>query len=146
MTLEEASLPTDRVRPFDCLREPQRAFRCRGWEGRPCTFISVNRQIVSRHCNGHGWRSSAKEKEHWDRVAVQSFHPTSRSPQWFVVDVGDDSGSATNETNEARPAGPTQRQTILQEFQRLAEKRKRELDVVDALPVTDVTGWWKRTG
>ena len=81
-----------------------------------CTFISTNRRITSRHCNEHGWRSSANEKENWDRVVVQSFHPTSRSLRCFVVDVANDSGGKTNKTDGAQPADPTQQQTILQDF------------------------------
>jgi hypothetical protein len=143
---EDASLPTDRVEPFDCLQEPQRAFHCGGWEGQHCSFISINRRAMSRHCNQHGWRSSSEEREHWSHVAVQSFCPTSQSPRWFVVGVRTDSDSETDTIDAARSVDPTQQQAIIQDFRRLDDRRKEELEIVDAAPATDVTGWWKKTG
>jgi hypothetical protein len=57
---EDASFPMDEVGLFDCLREPQRAFHCKGWEAQPYEVIGLNGRVMPRHCNQHGRRSSAE--------------------------------------------------------------------------------------
>jgi hypothetical protein len=92
---EDAPLPKAYGPPIEHIAPPRVGFLC---DERECGFISISRTRTAQHCNGHGWRSSHDEKEHWTRVWVQSFCSKSGKQRWFVVRV---EGKET--TAEAEP-------------------------------------------
>jgi superfamily II DNA or RNA helicase len=102
---------------------------------------------MSRHCNGHGWRSSSEHRENWKHVMVQSFCPTSQSPRWFVVRFSGECESDNNEEDDDTfHVDESQRHTILEGFRAIDERRKQELETIETIDKTDQTGWWKKTG
>jgi hypothetical protein len=143
---DDIPLPEKAIGSIASLQSPRLAYRCKGWEGLPCSFISINKGNTSRHCNQHGWRSSVEEREHWTSVTVQSFCPASQSPQWFVVKGGDEDGTDDEEVDERSPVDQAQQQAILQGFRTMDDEHRQQLEIVDAPAETDQTGWWKKTG
>jgi hypothetical protein len=138
---EDAPLPKAYGAPIEAIAPPRVGFLCDEAE---CGFISISRTRTAQHCNGHGWRSSHEEKEHWTRVWVQSFCSKSGRQRWFVV-TADEEETAT----DAAPMPDdvlARKKEILRDFGAQRVERKAQVEVMDAvIAKTDQTGWWKRT-
>jgi hypothetical protein len=119
---EDVTLPPTVIDPVSCLGAPRKALQCIGWEGRTCDFISVNEKKMSRHCNGHGWRSSPEHRKNWKSVMVQSFCPTAQSPRWFVVrSEGEHEFDNDERDDNVLHMSQSQRHTILEGFRTMDE-------------------------
>jgi hypothetical protein len=138
---EDAPLPKAYGPPIEAIAAPRVGFLC---DERDCGFISISRTRTAQHCNGHGWRSSHDEKEHWTRVWVQSFCSKSGKRRWFIVRVEGKEASV-----EAKPLPEdvlAKKKAILEGFGKKRAERKLQIEVMDAkIAQTDQTGWWKRT-
>lgn len=138
---EDAPLPKAYGPPIEHIAPPRVGFLC---DEKECGFISISRTRTAQHCNGHGWRSSHDEKEHWTRVWVQSFCSKSGKQRWFIVHV---EGEET--TAEAEPIPDdvlAKKKAILEGFSKRRAERKLQIEIMDAkIAQTDQTGWWKRT-
>ncbi|KAK0926478.1 hypothetical protein LTR29_017851 [Friedmanniomyces endolithicus] len=136
-----AALPSAYGPPVDGLAPPRPGFQC---DEDDCRSISTRRATIAEHCNGHGWRSTRDEREHWTDVWVQSFSLTPGKQRWFIISmhaelVAEETERISNETQ-------SQKDMILRDFDELRNRRKQELDVLESeVAKTDQTGWWKRT-
>jgi hypothetical protein len=138
---EDAPLPKAYGPPIEAIAPPRVGFLC---DERGCGFTSISRTRTAQHCNGHGWRSSHDEKEHWTRVWVQSFCSKSGKQRWFVVRA---EGSETPADAEPMPDDMlAKKKAIVEEFGKMRAERKLQMEIMDAkIAQTDQTGWWKRT-
>jgi superfamily II DNA helicase RecQ len=138
---EDAPLPKAYGPPIEHIAPPRVGFLCDETE---CGFISISRTRTAQHCNGHGWRSSHDEKEHWTRVWVQSFCSKSGKQRWFVVRV---EGKETTADAEPIPDDVlAKKKAMLEGFGKRRAERKLQIEIIDAeIAQTDQTGWWKRT-
>jgi len=138
---EDAPPPKAYSPPIEDIAPPRVGFLC---DEKECGFISTSRTRTAQHCNGHGWRSSHDEKEHWTRVWVQSFCSKPGKQRWFIVRV---EGKET--TAEAEPIPDdvlAKKKAILEGSGKRRAERKLQIEVMDAkIAQTDQTGWWKRT-
>jgi hypothetical protein len=138
---ENATLPEAYGPPVEAIAPPRVGFLC---DEEDCGFISVSRTRTAQHCNGHGWRSSREEKEHWTNVWVQSFCSKSGKQRWFIVSV--EGGQTTVDAAPIPDDVLAQKEAILLDFGGMRAERRLQLDVLDAeIAQTDQTGWWKRT-
>ena len=137
---EDAPLPKAYGPPIEAIAPPRVGYLC---DEKDCGFTSISRTRTAQHCNGHGWRSSHEEKEHWTRVWVQSFCSKSGRQRWFIVSVDEET------TTDAAPMPEdvlAQRKEILRDFGAQRVGRKAQVEVMDTeIAKTDQTGWWKRT-
>lgn len=109
---ENAPLPKAYGPPIEAIEPPRQGFLC---DEEDCGFISISRTRIAQHCNGHGWRSTRGEREHWADVWVQSFCSKSGRQRWFTVTV---EGRETTEYATPMPADvQAQKRGILQACQ-----------------------------
>ena len=108
---KDVPLPPALGVPFGSLGKPVSAFIC----DRPeCKHISINRKGIRLHCNQvHNWKSSAKQREHWHSVWVQTFFKSAGLQKYFTVshteeedvDRQADSAETTIQTTSAIKGG-----------------------------------------
>lgn len=68
---EAAPLPEPNGPPFECLREPVRAFLYDGDEDGSYGTITTRRDGIAKHCNtAYRWHSAVGDREHWREVFV----------------------------------------------------------------------------
>ncbi|KAK3045467.1 hypothetical protein LTR09_012942 [Extremus antarcticus] len=101
---------------------------------------------MAQHCNRiHGWRSTPGEREHWSHVRVQTFSQVHGKQRYFIVQDDDEQGAEIEEN--IIPAGQSDVDEIMEEFDRLDSQHQQALGRLDEeMAKTDQTGWWKRTG
>jgi hypothetical protein len=138
------TLPPPLEEPFASLGKPLNAFICNEPE---CGYISINRNNVRIHCNqAHNWKSSAKQREHWNSVWVQTFFKSAGLQRYFTVlhdeeenvDGQADGVGTTLQTTSAIEGGTrgvidnADVETIVTDWKKQEEKLNEELEVADA--------------